>query len=130
MDKRVLAHLQREGMVSLMNDTKWRELATRLEAVARGELPVRVKFVLDEAPFGFAPQDWDWFKRGDAEVVEWIEIDPIVATFRGRRVPDHLEDFTAEVVDALRSVGVPYSSEGRGFTVWAHVRPGAQPRFE
>lgn len=129
MDKRVLGYLRKERMASLMNATKWRELALRLETIGRGRLPIRVKCVLDASASGFACLDWEWVKNGDTSIIEWIEVDPVLRTPRGRLVPDSTEDLTDLIRCALMDVGVPYSEEGGFMRVWGHVRPDAQPVF-
>ena len=112
-----------------MNATKWRELALRMEAIQRGELLTRVKYLLDESPSGFTCLDWDWVKSGDASIIEWLEIDPVFRTHRGRLIADRTEDLTDRVAAALREVGVPFSAEKNVLKVWGHVRPGKQPTF-
>lgn len=129
MDQRVWNHLQSESIASLMNATKWRELATCVEQISHGQLLTRVKCLLDESPSGFACFDWEWVRNGDTSIIEWLEIDPILRTFRGRLVPDKIEDLSVLVESVLRAVGVPFSAEGQCFRVWGHVRPGIHPVF-
>lgn len=124
MDRRILNYLQSEGLASLMNATKWREVATHLQGIEQGRLPVRVKYLLDEEPSGYACLDWEWVRFGDTSIIEWLEIDPVIRTFRGRLVPDKAEDFSDAVELALRTVGAPFSVEGRCFRIWGHMRPG------
>ena len=128
MDKRVARHLREHGLASLMNATKWRELGEGLGAIREGLLPVRSKYLLDDAPMpGFACLDWCTLHDGDTAAIEWLEVDPRLRTFRGHRVPDQVEDLGAEVEAVLRRVGAPYSVASGVFRIWAYVRPGQLP---
>lgn len=115
MDKRILEHVQREGMASLMNSTKWK---------------VRVKYLLDEEPCsGFTHLDWEWVKHGETSILEWLEIDPVYKTFQGRLIPEKEEDLSEAIFAALKAVGVPFSMEGKLYKVWGYVRASSQPTF-
>lgn len=129
MDRRIFSYLQTEGIASLMNATKWRELATCMQGIKQGRLLVRVKYLLDDEPSGFACLDWEWVKHGDASVIEWLEIDPVFRTFQGRLIQDKAEDLAAVLKTALRAIGLPCSAEGGRFRVWGYVRLGACPEF-
>ena len=126
MDRRILNYLQSEGFASLMNATKWREVATHLQRIEQGRLAVSVKYLLEEEASGYAQLDWEWVKLGDTSIIEWLDIDPVIRTVRGRLVPDKAEDFSDAVELALRTVGAPFSVEGRCLRIWGHVRPGTR----
>lgn len=118
-------------MASLMNATKWRALAAALTRTDRAGPKVRIKYLLEDRPCpGFSNLDWKWVKHGQSSVIEWLEIDPIARTFRGRLIPDKEEDKSEAIEAALKSVGVPFSIEGGRYRVWGYIKPGAQPTFE
>ena len=128
MDQRIVEHLRRNGMASLMNATKWRELAAALQDILADGPRVRIKYLLDDDPGpGFAHLDWEWVGEGDASIIEWIEIDPVERTYRGRRVADAERDHAESILATLKRIGVPFSVEGGLFKVWGHVRPNAMP---
>lgn len=130
MDKRILEHVQREGMAPLMNSTKWRELAFALTSIKRVGPKVRVKYLLDEEPCsGFTHLDWEWVKHGETSILEWLEIDPVYKTFQGRLIPEKEEDLSEAIFAALKAVGVPFSMEGKLYKVWGYVRASSQPTF-
>lgn len=130
MDKRIREIILREGLTSVMNATKWRELAVALGAMRRDGPTVRLKYVYEELPNpGFSHLDWEWVKDGSPEVIEWMEIDPVFRTHRGQLIADHEEDLSDAVVAALKAHGIPFSREGSILKVWGYVRSGAQPEF-
>lgn len=128
MDKRLARHLREHGLASLMNATKWRELGHGLGAIRDGRLPVRARYLLEEAPEpGFACLDWCVLCEDDTRDIEWLEVDPRLRTPRGRLVPDQVEDLRDEVEAVLRRVGAPFTVEGGIFRIWGYVHPGAMP---
>lgn len=118
------------GLVPAMNATKWKELAVALQSL-RGTGPtVRVKYVADEnSGRGFTHFDWEWLQSRDSATVEWLEIDPVFKSYRGRLIPDAQENMSAEIEAALRAHRIPFSREGSLYRIWGYVHPGSQPAF-
>lgn len=111
-----------------MNSTKWRELANALQKIKTTGPKVRIKYLLDKDPSsGFSHLDWEWVKRGDTSIIEWLEIDPIHRTFQGMLLPDKEDDLTNPIKTTLKLVGVPFSIEGQLFKVWGHIKADSQP---
>ena len=125
----------REGMSSLMSDTKWMRLIDGLRAV---KLPLKYRFKLLEAPdvsewfmeetFGQVPEPYiEPAILGPFIVlaIEWLEIDSLapwaVGSIKGRHrlIPT---DYSSEVKALLENVNAPYSREGNVFKVLGHVR--------
>lgn len=131
MQKRVADHLHEHGLVPVMNATKWAELAAYLRCLVPYGPQVRLKELFEDEPGpGFIHLDWDWvIHDGETRLIEWLEIDPIRRTARGRLIPDHLEDLGPRIEDVLHRTAVPFSREGELFKVWGYVRAGAQPDF-
>ena len=130
MNQPIIDYLQKEGMASFMNATKWRELAVALEGLKGTGPKVRTKYLMDEeSGSGFCHMDWGWVKNGDTITIEWLEIDPIHKTFRGLLVSDLEDDCTSFIFDTLKKIGVPFSMEGPYFKVWGHVKNNALPAF-
>lgn len=130
MNHPIIDYLQKEGMVSLMNATKWRELALALQGFKGSGPKVRTKYLMDEGSgTGFCHLDWEWVKKGDTITIEWLEIDPINKTFRGLLVSDLEEDCREFIFNTLKKVGVPFSMEGPYFKIWGHVKSDTLPAF-
>jgi hypothetical protein len=103
--------VQREGLWSVMNDTKWEELVSAMRSLADFTPRYRQKHVRSPEP---ASWDREWFYHlRPFSVVEWVDIDP------GPHV--------AKIEKTLREIHVPFSREGPYLRVWGYVRPGTSP---
>lgn len=120
------ALLEREQLASVMNETRWEELAAAMRAFEPPpdwrckEISARV------------PGDWDaeWcYHVRPFHTIEWLEIG-FVRLERSARTPlAHAErsDAEARIRETLRALGVPFSIENGLVRVWGYTRPGAQP---
>ena len=118
--ERTRRYVKREGLVGVLNDTKWEEFVHAMRALAFGP-QYRQKHVRAEEP---ADWDWDWYYHlRPFSCVEWVDIDPVDR--------DHSPpiDHTAEVEAALRRIHVPFSREGQYLRVWGYTRPGSAAVF-
>ncbi|HEU5208359.1 MAG TPA: DUF6678 family protein [Longimicrobiales bacterium] len=87
MHKRIREIVVREGHSSVMNATRWRELATALGTMRSLGPRVRLKYLYEELPTpGFGHLDWGWVSDETPEVIEWMEVDPVFRTHRGQLV--------------------------------------------
>lgn len=127
--ERLHRRIQREGLTSCMNDTRWRAVLAAIQAVSGYSAHFRARLVTDaEDP----PDRWDgsfpWHVPAP-EFIEWLELDPVVRTPRGQLLPDAREDFTRALTRALLEARAPFSIEGGALRIWGYLRPGASPRF-
>ena len=118
--ERTRRYVEREGLVGVLNDTKWEELIQAMRALAFGPR-YRPKHVRAKGP-----ADWDgewYYHLRPFSCVEWVDIDPVDR--------DHSPpiDHTAEVEAALRRIHVPFSREGQYLRVWGYTRPGSATVF-
>ena len=124
---RLRRYIQREGLSSVMNDTKWAEVEQALLAIPGFVPRFRVKCVLDPEP---AAEQWDMsfpFHLPPRAAIEWLDLDPMLRIRRGALVSDKVTDFTGEVITALRLCNVPFSQEYGAIRVWGYLRPGVTP---
>ncbi len=111
---------------SVMNKTKWRELAALMTSNPEFSPLVRVRHLLDETQVtGFAHLDWEWMKFGETNWIEWMEIDPIRRDYVGRLVDDKEVDFTEWVRVVLLSKSIPFEEEDGIFKIRGYIRPNA-----
>jgi len=99
---RLAAYVEQHGLVSAMNDSKWREAIDSLQRIPRFNLAFRVRCVgdrLDEVPP--REQSFPWHVPAYAHI-EWLEIDPIVRRQSGALDRGRGEDFTAAIVAASK----------------------------
>ena len=123
-------YIEREQLCSTMNATKWREAIQVLLDIPNFTVRYRAKAVREDAP---PPDQWEGFfshlHLGGSVDIEWLEIDPIQRIHRGALLDDLEIDRTAEVVQALHSVPVPFTLESNAIRIWGYTRPGASPEF-
>ena len=104
--ERLERYIQREQLVSVMNDTKWRELQSAMVGVRPAQPRYRVKPVQSSEPSGW---ERDWATHlGLFESIEWVDVDPIHRERRGRLVTDLEHDMTDQVADLLGERSIPY----------------------
>lgn len=124
--KRLCRYIEREQLIALMNDTKWREVITALRHIPNFPIRFRVQCLRSDAP-----PTWDssfpWHVPQPYNVIEWLDIDPIAHDHRGQRIPDETINLTEQVVQALQSVSVPLSYEGPFIRIWGYARPNTAP---
>jgi hypothetical protein len=124
--ERLLRYIEREQLIALMNDTKWREVIAALGHILNFPIRFRVQCLRSDAS-----PTWDssfpWHVPQPYNVIEWLDIDPIAHYHRGQLIPDATIDFTEQVVQALQSVSVPFSYEGPFIRVWGYARPNTAP---
>lgn len=108
--ERLVRHIQREQLVSCMNDTKWGELRAVMASVAPNAPRYRVKCLRDAEP---SPEGWerDWRNHLPSfKTIEWVEIDPIHRKVRGQLLKGMERDMTDDIVSLLRLHSIPFES--------------------
>jgi len=113
---------------SVMNNTKWRELAAAFTSSGQFKPCVRVR-ELDGFESGFTQYDWECMRLGSSSHIEWMDIDPIKKERQGALVADKETDFSEFVVEQLRAYSIPYSIEEGYYRVWGYINAENQPEF-
>ena len=104
--QRLAHYIEREQLVGLMNDTKWRELQSAMVGLRPAQPRYRVKSVQSSEPSGW---ERDWATHlGLFKSIEWVDVDPIHRERRGKLVPDLEHDMTDQVTDLLGERSIPY----------------------
>ena len=125
-----LKFISQNQLSSVMNKTKWRELALAMTTNDEFEPKVRLKYLRDKKPMpGFSLLDWEWVMKGESSCIEWMIIDPIRRERRGQLVSDLETDFSEFVENELRKNNIPFSMEDGKFKVWGYTWPNEQPTF-
>jgi len=110
-------------LASVMNRTKWREVAAQMISNPDFNPRVRVKYLFDEQPSGFNHQWWDWVKTEEAREIEWMEISPIALERVGWLVEDIQTDFSTWVRQALSECSIPFTEQNGIFRINGCLRP-------
>ena len=126
--ERLARCINREQLVSVMNDTKWQRLFNALQPI-EGWLDFRRKSVRESD----ASESWHtdlYHMMGGWSNIEWLDIRAIKAISRGALVKPKVEDKTATLIEAVKGVGVPFSRHENYIRIWGYLRPGVSPQWE
>jgi hypothetical protein len=111
--RKVRRLMERDGLCSVMNDTKWRELCLEMYA-----LEPRPRFRTRDL---LAPPDyvsaWDreWYYHPQPYLtIEWMEIEAVAGADVG------------PITDVLRRAGVPFEGTEDRIRVYGYTRPRGQ----
>lgn len=130
MKARVLAEVERRGLASFMNRTRWERLREAVET----ELPFPPAFDLQtvlgarQSPMDTGAPEFagDWPELEPYFHVEWVRVVPRRSEPVGRLVPDEVIDCTDAFRDLLGRLGVPFR-EDEARTFWIHGYAPADP---
>lgn len=120
--RRLQRYVQEEQLVSVMNDTKWRELRQVMIELPRSP-KYRLQCLLSPPT---APDNWDgdWYYHLPTFVwIEWLDIDPIYQTRRGHLLKDELTDLTRELTPLLEAHSIPFEANGPFIRIHGYRRP-------
>jgi hypothetical protein len=129
--RRHRALVEREQLASVMNDTKWTELADAMQTF-QPPPAWRCKDISATAP---GPWDTEWcYHIQPFHTIEWLEIEFVHATPKtgkvsARLTPAERTEAEARLRATLSALGVPYSIEEGLVRVWGYTRPGARPAW-
>lgn len=126
--EKIRAELERRGLVSVMNDTKWTEL---VEAVRR-ELPFgppyQLKTVMNPTP---QPErfdhdvdhlgDWSDESLRPFHDIEWLRVRPRILRPRGRLVAPEIQSVEAGFREILRRHQIPHRIDQDTIWVTGHA---------
>ena len=124
--ERLTRYIERERLVSVMNDTKWRRL---LEALApiQGVLEFRRKEVgQDESQL----ESWNsdiYYMMAGWRSIEWLDISAQRSFRRGVLLAPEINDQTSLLLQTVRVADVPFSRQEYGIRIWGYLRPGVTP---
>lgn len=126
--ERLVRHIAREQLVSVMNDTKWAKLQTLMLELEDSRPPFRVRCLGDKGEWLLDQReswDYDWNYHLPAYIaIEWLDIDPAKSQRDGRLVGNKKTEHNATIIDLLKMNHIPFSIEGDSIRVWGYHRPG------
>ena len=119
----IFKYVSEHQLVSIMNNTKWKELVQAITADPEYNPSVNIKYIFDKENNGkFSPVWWNEVERDGFKLIEWIEINPIKEEWIGAIVPPKTTDFSDFVKLALDKYGIPYEREVKVFKIWGYRR--------
>lgn len=119
--------LEKRGLASHMNDTKWRELCVGIY-----ELPFPPAFqrknLFEDEPYpaniplaNTYGGDWGRTYEGELGIwIEWIKVAPQCKHHIGMLVSPVIEDCSIELRELLIRIRVPFVEEDGFFTIYGH----------
>jgi len=123
---RVARYVEREGLTSIMSNTKWRRMLQAIDS-----LPFAVTFRFKDVRDAEAtPTDWDPDRAhnfGFLSSVEWLEIKPLCSESGGSHGAD---ESSLQLRQAMQNARLPFSIVDGHFRVWGYIRPGMSPAWE
>jgi hypothetical protein len=120
--ERLERYIEREQLVSSMNDTKWRELQAAMASVAPYPPRYRVKCLRMLEPH---VESWerDWSTHLPTyKAIEWVDIDPIRRERRGQLLKDLETDQTDELIELLRKHSIPFEPNSPYLRIYGYRR--------
>lgn len=129
MHPKTYAVIQQRGLCSLMNHTKWTELACALSAIGSDGPVCEDKKIDNDHIDGPSHINWHDFLEFPTERYEWLEIHATERKFRGHLVADEIIDHATEIEAILRELKLPFSLTENGYRVWGYVHPANQPAY-
>ena len=112
--KKLYSYLEREKIVSVLNDTKWQKLFDCLKTTDNYYLDFRRKDLNSSESPNWNGDLYEVF--GMWQIIEWMEI---------RTDRAHLPELNL----AVKNSGVPYSKNNDILKVWGYLRPGVSPNW-
>ncbi len=112
--ERLDRYIIREGLSSLMNDTKWREVMDIVQEVMGNNIRFRIKDVRGtEQEADHWTGSFPYHVPQPYKTIEWFEIATIVEQRIGNPSVATVQDLTESLVHALRTKHIPfYPQEG------------------
>ena len=127
--ERLARCINRERLVSVMNDTKWQRLFNALRPI-ESWLDFRRKSVREsEASSEMWCRGLDHMMLGWSSI-EWIDIRAMETIWPGFLIQPKIVDKTAKLIEVVKGVGVPYSRHESHIRIWGYLRPGVSPQWE
>lgn len=124
---RVMKTLAERNLVSVMNDTKWRELQDAVINTILFPPPYQAKYLLEDRLY---PEEFetdvsywgDWIEGiVPFYSVEWMRVRPRYLKHRGRLVSPEVIDITDEFVKLLKELSIPYRLENDTYIIYGYV---------
>ncbi|GGH19919.1 DUF6678 family protein [Paenibacillus segetis] len=124
---RVVEAITERNLISIMNDTKWRELQDEVVNTLLFPPPYQAKYVLEDLlhPEEFEKDVWYWgdWKEGIVPFynVEWIKVRPRYLKHRGSLVSPELIDITEDFVNILKELSIPYRQDNNTYFIYGYI---------
>lgn len=119
MESRLYAELDRRRLTSVMNETKWRELANAVETELSFRPAYQMKLVLEAEPY---PADfekdthyeceWSGAEMPSYKFIEWLRVRPRILRPNRQTMSASVESIEAEFLAIVKRLGIPHRVDG------------------
>jgi hypothetical protein len=121
--------IKKRGLVSLMNKTKWHEVAEKMSCIGTNGPICRYKCISEDTIYGPSHIVWHEFTIYPTQTYEWLEIYRCEKIHRGALVAPFEIDYSEQIQKMLKDIGVMFSHSENGFKIWGYVDPSKQPAY-
>lgn len=126
-EKRLQSLIEREGLVSVMNNTKWENLRSSMLDL-KDKAPMW-KVTCLRSKISESYWDGDWCHHLPTfKFIEYLDIDPIQKIRKGGLVEDEIDN-TKLIINLLEKNLIPFSIEGKYLRIWGYTRAQNYPSF-
>jgi hypothetical protein len=120
----VQRYIEEHQLVSIMNNTKWRELVAAITSEGSFDPPVKIRYIFDaDNVGGFSPVWWEEVEADGFEQIEWLMISPVKEVPVGALVGSKQTDYTDFIRSGLDKHSIPYTLTAGIFLVKGYIRP-------
>ena len=127
MREDVLKIVNRDQLVSCMNNTKWHRLLSELNPI---QVDKRVKYIDSDIPSNWQPGAWMpvpgyvEFSGGPTpfRYIEWLEIKKVASKHIGMLVSDRLTDRSGDIQNVIGQMNLDYEESDLSFVIFGYRR--------
>jgi hypothetical protein len=131
MREDVLKIVNRDQLVSCMNNTKWHKLLSELNLI---QVDKRVKYIDSDIPSNWQAGAWMpvpgyvEFSGGPTpfRYIEWLEIKKVASKHIGMLVSDCLADRYCEIQNVIGQMNLNYEENDLSFVIYGYRRASQQ----
>ena len=104
-----------------MNNTKWRRFVSAINSIKGYEPQVKIKYVLEkENSQTFSLVWWEEIEQEGFELIEWIQIMPVIEEQIGKLITKHKTSYINEIKDTLKKNNIRYDLDGEIFIIYGY----------
>ncbi len=121
----LLKAIEQRGLVSLLNNTKWKYLIEKIEADLPFSPAFQEKLVLEKDAY---PQEFDknpsylcnWRELPEYKFIEWLKVAPRLAHHKGNLIDPEIEDISEDFRRILTDGNISFEEVDQSFIIYGY----------